>query len=328
MDSTAIILLSWQYLIFSIMHKKLIYLIVYLSILSTVHLALNAYPTYAIDSFSLKIYPTVIRIQAEPPAVIQQDLTIENLSDQTINLDILFKPFTASSKENGMPEFNITNPKTETFIKTVKVLNDSLPIQSFTLYPNQKKNLIIQREIPEKEEKSDHYFSIQFISKDIKNMDETNYSQILGGVSANFLISIGKRETQGFIKEFSSPLFLNKNVIPLTIKLTNTGKNFIMPQGSIIIKNIFGHTIDKEDLPDINILQDSTRTISMSLPRNFLLGYYTATLNLSLSEQGQIFKKSISFFSLPTQNIATLIIIALAILLVYKRIAKKQRSSS
>src|SRR3989344_4003681 len=165
------------------------------------------------SEFSVGIYPPLIIIQAVPPQTITHDLILENFSNETIYLDIILKPFTASETENGQPNFNTKDFKTPNFIKSVKILDKDNPIQSLTLYPKQKKDLVITIMLPESEENIDHYFSIQFISKDIKDLEKNNYSHIIGGISANVLLSIKKDKPEGFIREFSSPLFLIKGHI-------------------------------------------------------------------------------------------------------------------
>ncbi len=161
-----------------------------------------------------------------------------------------------------------------------------------------------------------------------------------------------KNQPQAAIEEFSAPNFLQSGPVEFTVRIKNTGPHFITPKGIIFIKNIFGQTIARLDISPANILSSSTRSLTdeastklvnlgnnqtrsnssfssvqSSLPageagkfsvqkifwnENFLLGPYTATLNLALSEKGPIFNQSIVFLALPLQLIIV-ITLALAI---------------
>ena len=198
--------------------------------------------------------------------------------------------------------------------------------------PKQEKKLFIKIDVPENEKESDYYFSIQFISKPTVVKDDLNYSQILGGVATNVLLSVGSKEkTQGIIEEFSSPVFLQKGTVPFTLSVKNTGHHFITPKGNIIIKNVFGQIVGKVDLLPVNILAESTRTIPSLYSNsnkavwneNFILGLYRATLNIALSDQGPVFSNTVSFFALPTETIIAILIAVFTLVLLLNRVKKR-----
>ena len=99
---------------------------------------------------------------------------------------------------------------------------------------------------------------------------------------------------------------------------------------------MFGQTIGKIDLLPVNILSNSVRRIPDSLqspaanqkdyanikdiveknqypvavwPERFLLGPYTATLNLNLTGNGPVFIRKINFFAFPIEYIIGIILI-------------------
>jgi len=254
------------------------------------------------SGLSLGISPPILQITAEPGANIKAPIIIQNLGDESIELDIVFKP----------PIFD-----------KVQILDQNNPIQSLTLSPKQEKKLLLKIDIPKNETDSEYYFSIQFISKPSILNSNLNYSQILGGVGTNVLLSIGKQNTKAVLQEFSAPLFLEKGPITFTLKIKNIGSHFITPQGVIVIKNMFGQIVGKIELLPVNILKDSTRSIKPFWNESFLLGAYSANLNISLSPQGPIFTKSISFFAIPTQAIIAVLTSLIIVLLIYNRIKKR-----
>lgn len=254
------------------------------------------------DGLSLGISPPLLQITAQPPAQIKTPIIIQNLSDESVELDIVFKP----------PIFD-----------KIQILDENSPIQNLTLAPKQEKKLFLKIDIPENEADSEYYFSIQFISKPSIVNDNLNYSEILGGVATNVLLSIGKQNAKAVLQDFSAPLLLGKGPVPFTLKIKNIGSHFITPQGVIVIKNIFGQIVGNIDLMPLNILKDSTRSIKPLWNESLLLGHYTATLNLSLSDKGPIFTKSISFFAIPTQAIIAILASLFIVLLTYNRVKKK-----
>ena len=61
------------------------------------------------SALSLGIYPPVIQIETIPPSLIKTPITIENLGEETVSLQILLKPFKASEKENGEISYLLEN---------------------------------------------------------------------------------------------------------------------------------------------------------------------------------------------------------------------------
>lgn len=262
---------------------------------------------------SLAISPPLLQITSLAPAQIKTPITIQNLSDESVELDILLKPLTSLNNQLKAPSI----------FDKIQILEENTLVESLTLAPKQRKKLFLKIDIPVQEPDSDHYFSIQFISKPSTLKDNLNYSQIIGGVGINVLLSIGQQNPSALIEEFSAPLFLGKGAVPFTLKIKNTSSNFITPRGEIIIKNMFGKIVGRIDILAINILKDSSRSIERFWHESFILGAYRAHLNIYLSDNGPIYRESISFFVIPVQAIIVALTSLLISLLIYSRIKKK-----
>ncbi len=200
-------------------------------------------------------------------------------------------------------------------------------------------------------------FATSNVASDLPDQpDQTNLTTAAGAIATNVLLSIGpKGAAKGSIEEFSAPLFLEKGPVPFTLRVRNSGGHVIAPRGSIVIKNMFGQTVGKVDLLPVNILSSTIRAIPDSLEspdstpsantkypstlssgpkgqilntkypttfwhESFLLGPYTASLKLSLSDEGPVFTRSIRFFALPVQAIIGLIMAILVILIIRNRL--------
>ena len=297
-------------------------------------------------SLSLSIDPSIIEINALPPSVATSTLSIQNKSDNQVQLKILFKPF-KPRLENG--ELEYVNPQDSFVAQNVRILDGEVPVEGIVLAPRQQKKLTLNVNIPQNSDISDYYFSIVFISQSTASSISTSSFNQLGIVS-NVLLSIGAKEVpEGVIEEFSTGLFYESGPVPFTLRIKNKGTHFIKPKGEILIKNMFGQNIGKLDLVSVNILSDSTRAIpntiymqelrsadkqksnlSFQNPKalwkeDFLLGFYTATLNISLSDEGPNFTKSIHFFAFPFQGLILILIALISSIVIVNRVRTRMK---
>lgn len=294
------------------------------------------------SSISLGVFPPIIQIESTPPANVSSPIEVQNMNDEPVQLKIIFKPFKSSLSENGTPEYlkdGAPFGDDPQFFQKVKVLDGEELVGSIELAPKQVKKLTLNIDIPADQPPSDYYFSVLFISKTQLETD-TNNTQAAGGIGTNILLSIGpKGKTTGVVKEFSAPFWLEKGPVPFTVRVANTSKHFINPKGQILIKNMFGMTIGRVDLLPANILSNTVRFIPADYsktpktqdlrpkiqdqaiwPESFLLGPYTATLTLSLSEQGPILRKTTYFIGFPIASILGLIIVGILFLLIKNKV--------
>ena len=280
------------------------------------------------EGLSLGVYPPIIQITAVPPAKIENPITLQNLSDHSVSLNIRLRPFTSSKKENGEVSYLSQNDffgENPLFFQHIQIVEDDKPIQNLTLSPKQEKKLILDIEIPASEPLSDYYFSVLFISS-TTNESSANQSQNIAGIGTNVLISVGpKGETKGFIEEFSTPNISEKGPVSFTLRLKNTGDHFITPKGEIRIKNMFGQTVGQVELKPENILSKTIRAISGRWPETFILGPYSATLTLYLSDSGPKFERTIHFIGFPLKHIVGFIVAMLILVLIRNRIKKHLR---
>lgn len=303
------------------------------------------------SALSLGVSPPILQIEAVPPASIKTPITIQNLTETTVLLDILFKPFTASKEEDGQVEYLSEDLP---IFQKMQILDNEHSVKTVTLGPSQSKTLTLHIGIPKDEPAKDYYFSVLFIANPEpvvgSNLEktQTNQTQTAGGIATNVLLSVGpKGQAQGLIEEFSAPLFLEKGPVPFTVRVKNTGEHAIAPSGEILIVNMFGQIVGKVELAPVNILagtiraipdlpaeEDSTPSATPQLlmtndqsprafwPESFLLGPYSATLTLSLSDQGPKFSRTIRFFALPIQAFLGIILALLIVFFIRARLSR------
>lgn len=311
-------------------------------------LSLVFVPGVQAQGVSLGVFPPIIQIQATPPTDVRTKIQIENLGQDSVDLKIGLKPFSASDKENGLVTYINDYALADPFIfDKMQMLDGETSIDSLTLAPGQKKELTLEIALPQGEPLGDYYFSVIFISEN-QPLTNSNISQATAGIASNVLLSIGpKGPTQGNIEEFSAPLLVTKGPLPFTVRVKNTGDHFITTKGNIVIKNVFGQTVGKVDLLPVNILSLSVRSIPDSLqsptanppasfktylssldsikavwPETFLFGPYTATLTIALSDQGPLFRRTINFYAFPLETLFAILVLILIIAVIVIRVRK------
>lgn len=289
------------------------------------------------SNVDLGIYPPIIQIQTTPPSSVAAPITIENSSDNSVSLDISFRPF--KPLENGDIEFLKADEKSgenPLIYNNMQIFEGDHVIKTVKLAPKQKKSLTIHIGINEQEKASDYYFSVLFISKASNTVGSTQ-SEAIGGIATNVLLSIGPAgPTTGKITQFSTPFFIERGPVPFIVKLNNTSGHYIAPDGLITIKNVFGQIVGKVDLVSVNVLSNSTRiipsadkSILLTDPKalwneKFLLGPYTARVTLGMSDEGPIYSKTTTFFAFPLELLAGILISICIVILIIKRVREKQ----
>lgn len=284
------------------------------------------------QSSSLRITPSLIKIQARTASNITTPLKIENNSNESVRLNLQLRLFRGSDKENGEIEFLSDKTNSSPIFEKVQILEEDTPTRQVTIGPKQSKSLQLKINLSENEPAADYYFTILFI-------DQTDYTRDLAsaqgfsaslnnqaGIGTNVLLSIGpKKQPDATILDFEAES-KQKGPVSMSLRVRNNNSQFFIPKGLILIKNMFGQTVGRIDLPAANILSNSTREIKVSWDEKVLFGLYTADLSLALSEDGPVVYKTTKFSIIPTQLIAGLLIFIVFALIVYTRAKTKLRT--
>lgn len=300
------------------------------------------------QELSLKVTPSVLQIRTQSLLDIRASFLIENESDQPIRLRIGYKLFDPEKSKEGKVVFLNEPGSKESIFEYVEVVDsENAAVNSLQLGPKQQKQLQVRVQLPENQPSADYYFSLIFLhditpqtdqnstKKDRK--DQHTITTVQGGIGTNVLLAVGAPETaQGFIEEFSTPLYMQSGPVPFTLRVKNSGLHYINPKGTIMIKNIFGQTVGKIEIPPTTILAGTTRhlidknqlTANSSEPKalwqeRFLLGFYSATLHISMAEAGPQYTQTIRFFAFPLHILMGLLAGIIIGAIIYIRVKKK-----
>src|SRR5579872_4852820 len=163
--------------------------------------------TYA-DVTSLSLSPSIISIQAKPPADIWTPFSIKNNSNQEISLQIGYKTFDPQQSSNGKVVFlndtqSIPGNDQKIFEKMQIVDGQNVSHDTIIIGPKQKLNYRLRITLPANEPSSDYYFSLILLQKSAQidqstpkdnNNNQKSSSALLAGIGLNVLLAVGDKE--------------------------------------------------------------------------------------------------------------------------------------
>jgi len=300
------------------------------------------------ETVSLKIQPATLQIHSTSPADIRAPFALTNQTDSTIELSLILKRFEPSEDENGEIVFSkpdLSNDKDkDAFLQKVQIVDNGFAVDSLTLSPKQEKKLQISLSLDKNSPPQDHYFAVVFIAKatenDMQNSENT-ISQVQIAISLPVLLSVGKNKDNAlFIEEFSAPIFLQSGPVPFNLKVKNAGTHFVSPKALILIKNIFGQTVGRVEVPKTNILSGSSRYLTNSNSKSFayspelstqkffweekfLLGFYTANLSIVNENNELLYTRTTHFVAFPFIFLIGFLVGVFFLTIIIRRIKKK-----
>jgi len=287
---------------------------------------------------AVTISPILFDLSMDPGQVKQGVILVQNDTNQTQTYYASTQNFVGKGEE-GQQEF-LTEKETTGLASWIKLESDSV-----TLDPGKSAEFKWVINLPKNAEPGGHYAAVFFA---MQPKDEKGTSVGIGGrTGALFLVNVsGNIRESANIESFrimndadtdkAKPTSLI-NSLPayFETRIKNTGSVHLMPEGNIVIKNIFGNTVGTVSvnptkgrvLPDgirkYRTMWGSKDTIEgngffAGLKREwkgFAIGRYTAELDAKYGTQNQSLKASVSFWILPWRIILLALILLVALLL-------------
>ncbi len=219
--------------------------------------------------------------------------------------------------------------------------------QPFFLKTRQKEQLLLRIRAIEGAPEGDYYYTLIVSTQPRMVKEGESIGSAKATIGANIITTItesGKIDIKGKIAlfdvlpRFRLPLgknylkfFDSNDKIPIVLILQNQGKNFIKPEGEIILKGNFGETAHYQLLPQ-NILAESQRlieatpsaTVEFKKPvslilSGFFLGRYRLSTNINFGQGTPNVFASTSFIALPFKFILGLFGALIIIFILIKR---------
>lgn len=295
------------------------------------------------QALSIGVYPPVVEVQTTPPSSPTVPITIQNLEDTDVTLNIELIPIQMSPKGTGEVVFNPEALKRGFYgyyKGKIQFLVDNLKTNTLTLQAQESKQVTVNINLKKGDPPGDYYYAIVFLSEG-KRLNDTSITSIPAGIATNLLLSIGpKKPVLGGISEFRTSFFKDSGPVEFDLKLHNGSDHLINPTGEVVITNMLGKNVAKLDILPQYILaqsdrylidQDSSTSAQLSLENNpkvvwdetFLLGLYTATANMRLDETGEILTEKVYFIAFPIYLFFGVAIAVFVSAGIYLRVRKK-----
>jgi hypothetical protein len=273
----------------------------------------------------LQVSPVLIDLNAEQGKSYTLKITVTNITSR----ELLVKPSVNDFKakdESGNPEIltDGTSDASYSLRRWATVAN------SFTLKPKENRVISVFVNVPANAESGGHYGVVRF-SAVPADAPDANVS-ISASVGSLILARIGGQiEEQLQVKE----LFVEKNghkgvvfeSTPQKIveRLENTGNVHLKPQGTAVVKNMFGKTVMTTDINKQggNILPKSTRRFEQAIDKKMYFGKYTVELNATYGTHGGVLLSTSSFWVIPFKLIIVSLLLLILIVLLLKRGIKR-----
>jgi len=297
-------------------------------------------PANAADDLDISISPSVLTIEALQPSTVKANITVQNMNENSHDFTITIQPLKQSDNSGTIEYVDIFNTPDPSIREKIAFFDeDKEEIRKIHLGPLEKKTLTMNIDINKETSSGDYYFSIIFMTtKD--GIDTDTITTLPTGIATNVLLSVGKPgPATGSISSFSGPFFLEHGPVDFELLLSNTSDHFILPTGNVTFKNIFGQTVGKVDILPQYILSKSKRFLTnkpntknqntvnaekskLIWKEETLLGVYTATAHIALSENGPTITKQLIFLAFPVIPALATTIIITVLLGIYLRVKK------
>lgn len=182
------------------------------------------------------------------------------------------------------------------------------PSERVTLEHGERARIPVTVSIPENAEPGGRYGSviIQTVTSDTvagDNQNTVSKSAIVSRIATLFFVTVeGEAEVAGELEKFTTvpaKTWFQNGPINFGIYFRNTGNVHLNPYGYLRIKNMFGEEVGYVELDPWFALPQSLRFREVIWERDFLLGKYTAELEMSPGYGEEILRAEYVFYVIP-----------------------------
>lgn len=291
-----------------------------LLLLATVYYLLSTKSANA-QSLSLSIWPPLLEIMIQPGRSVTQVYKLTNSSDHELQITpqiFSFKP----QGESGEIKIKIEPSPPPSFFSFES--GEHLG-EAFYLPMGKEREIVLKISVPKKSPEADYYYTMLFSTGITPNENKNSSSSSIAQIGTNILVTVsqnGQPSLLGRVLEFSTPKIIDSfSPIPFTVRLENWGKSYFKPFGKIKLTGILKQK-EEIDLYEQNILADSSRKLDIPKVKPKLpLGPFKASLEFSLTEEGDVLTAETTFWYLP-YKILFAIFVGILILFIINRTKK------
>lgn len=255
--------------------------------------------------------PAVIDISGNRGEALESKFTLVNNNEKEETYYFSTLRFEAEG-ESGSPKFIPFNQDHSELPEWISFENSALivPAKSFVEVPF---SVAIPTDI-----KSGGYYAAITISNSQPPTDASVPTVQAQTAILVFLNVKGENNEQAALLDFSALKILWQTTGTLTYRIQNQGNVYLKPEGTIILKDIFGRTVATVDAnPEGNrAMTGTTRKIETPFQTSWAIGPITAELNLTYGDQQKELSDSVTFWILPWKILSILLTVVIVIVIV------------
>jgi hypothetical protein len=276
--------------------------------------------------------PGKVELFVNPGDSIEKDINVTSRIAGATDFTVSTEDF-VGSREKDQPVVLLGGDKSPYSFKD----NIQPDTSNFTLEAGQKATLAVKVVVPANAAPGGYYSAVIVSSKPHQSGNAGVGTQVITRIGVLFFIRVNGPVTEsGNIDDFrisdgNRQFGLLQNG-PLTFEalFNNTGTVYLVPSGTITIKNILGQEVAELPVDAYFSLPNSTRYRDIVWPQQFLAGMYTATLTLNKGYGNAVDTRSITFWVIPWKYVGMVaglaFIIALLIYLFTRKFEFRRKS--
>lgn len=222
---------------------------------------------------AVTISPLNFELNGNPGDNISNIVRIYNDLDVPINIKMEVQDFVAAGEkgevlikgsEEGVGNYSLANWV-------------SLNPETFTLTPHSSQMVEFTVRVPADGEPGGHYASILASVSGSGGTEGVSINQKVGSL---LLLSVAGQvvEDLNLVTFAADSPFTEYGPDKLTADFRNDGTVHLKPRGFVLVKNVLGNEVAKIDLPQLNVLPQSVRSVEIPLELGNQFGRYEATL--------------------------------------------------
>jgi len=219
---------------------------------------------------AVSISPLNFELNANPGDKLSNVVRIYNDLDSEISVNMEVQDFVAAG-ERGEVLIKEGENTSYSLAKWVTLLPET-----FTIPPKSSQMVEFIVRAPADAEPGGHYGSVLASISGSSTLGAVGINQKVGSL---LLLNVAGEVSENLgVSDFTAPAFSESGPESLSARFTNDGTVHLKPRGFVLVKNMFGAEVAKVDLPQLNVLPQSTRKVDIPLKLDNQFGRYEATL--------------------------------------------------
>jgi hypothetical protein len=239
--------------------------------------------------------PARVFLEIPPGEERTVELQLTNREGRLSTYDFVTEDFDADPNREGTPIF-YANEQEGLYTARTWITPE---VRRLDLLHAERAFIRVTVKVPKDADAGDHQAAL-VVTRETATTTQGGF-QIVPRVAALFIITVpGDIVQEGYITRLQPRHYVNWS-LPVTLNLAarNTGTVHMDPVGTIVIRNIFGITVDEIPVKDWYILRDSSRQRDFQWKPLFGLGYYKATTDLQVFDRRPLEPVSAGFWIIP-----------------------------